>query len=144
MGKYDCLKLSNQICFPLYVCSKEINKRYAPLLKDLDLTYTQYITMMVMWEKETIDMRTLEKMLYLDSGTLTPVLKKLESKEYITKTRSKEDNRNMIISITQNGLELKNTALKVPKKIGCNICLDENEALQLYTLLYKIISNFNE
>ncbi len=144
MEKYDCLKLSNQICFPLYVCSKEINKRYAPLLKDLDLTYTQYITMMVMWEKETIDMRTLEKMLYLDSGTLTPVLKKLESKEYITKTRSKEDNRNMIISITQNGLELKNTALKVPEKIGCNICLDENEALQLYTLLYKIISNFNE
>ncbi|MBQ7425617.1 MAG: MarR family transcriptional regulator, partial [Lachnospiraceae bacterium] len=89
--KYESLKLGNQLCFPLYACSKEIIRRYKPFLDDIDLTYTQYITMMVLWEKKTVNVKTLGECLYLDSGTLTPVLKKLEFKGYITRVRSSED-----------------------------------------------------
>ena len=110
----DSLKLENQLCFPLYVCSKEIIRRYKPILDKLDLTYTQYITMMVLWEHDTINVKTLGKMLYLDSGTLTPLLKKLESKEYITRTRNNNDERNLNISITDKGKDLKEKALIVP------------------------------
>lgn len=144
MNNYDCLKLSNQLCFPLYVCSKEINKKYAPHLAKLDLTYTQYITMLVMWEKEKLDMRELERILYLDSGTLTPVLNKLESKGYIEKNRSNIDNRNIIIEITENGKELKDKAKEIPGLVGSCVCLSEDEAVQLYSLLHKIINNLNE
>ena len=90
-NKYDCLKLENQLCFPLYACSKEVIRRYKPYLDKLDLTYTQYITMMVMWEKKEVTVKELGRCLYLDSGTLTPVLKKLEEKKYVVRNRSKED-----------------------------------------------------
>ena len=84
-NKYDCLKLENQLCFPLYVCSKEVIRKYKPYLDELDLTYTQYITMMVMWDKKELTVKELGSCLYLDSGTLTPVLKKLEEKNYIVR-----------------------------------------------------------
>ena len=96
MDKYEVLKLENQICFPLYACSKEIVKRYTPFLEEIDLTYTQYITMMVLWEKEELNVKELGSILYLDSGTLTPLLKKLEAKGYISRNRCKEDERNLI------------------------------------------------
>ena len=143
MKEFDCLKLSNQLCFPLYVCSKEINKKYVPYLTALDLTYTQYITMLVMWENETIDMRELEKILFLDSGTLTPVLKKLENKNYITKKRSSLDNRNINVELTDEGRKLKDKAINIPGLVSNCICLNEDEAIQLYTLCKKIISNIN-
>ena len=95
--KYESLKLSNQLCFPLYACSKEIIRKYKPYLDDIDLTYTQYIAMMVLWEKKTVNVKLLGECLYLDSGTLTPVLKKLESKGYITRERSSEDERNLVV-----------------------------------------------
>ena len=101
--KYDCLKLENQLCFPLYACSKEIIRRYKPFLDELDLTYTQYLAMMVMWDRGEMNVKHLGECLYLDSGTLTPVLKKLESKGYVIRSRSREDERNLIVTITDKG-----------------------------------------
>ncbi|MBQ6566391.1 MAG: MarR family transcriptional regulator, partial [Treponema sp.] len=112
-GEYDGLLLSNQLCFPLYACSKEIVRRYKPMLDELDLTYTQYITMMVMWEKETVNVKELGERLFLDSGTLTPLLKKLETKGYISRERSEEDERNLIVRITRKGMALRDWAKSV-------------------------------
>ena len=134
--EYDCLKLENQLCFPLYVCSKEIVRRYKPFLDELDLTYTQYITMMVLWEINNINVKDLGNKLFLDSGTLTPLLKKLESKGYIIRNRDSNDERNVLISITKKGIELKDKALNIPQKVGKCINLDENEVKLLYKILY--------
>ena len=138
---YDCLKIENQLCFPLYACSKEIIRKYKPYLDDIDLTYTQYITMMVLWEKNTVNVKTLGECLYLDSGTLTPVLKKLESKGYITRVRSSEDERNLVVSITDEGMALRDKALSIPDAMGSCVQLTAEEAGVLYKLLYKIIGN---
>ena len=140
--KFDCLKLENQLCFPLYACSKEIVRRYKPYLDELELTYTQYIAMMVLWEKKEMNVKELGKCLYLDSGTLTPVLKKLESKGYIQRARAKEDERNLIVSITEEGEALRTRALDVPAKIGRCVRLEPAEAMQLYQILYKILNHF--
>jgi DNA-binding MarR family transcriptional regulator len=144
VDKYESLKLCNQVCFPLYACSKEIIRKYKPFLDEIDLTYTQYITMMVMWEKKTVNVKTLGESLYLDSGTLTPVLKKLESKGYIERHRSKEDERNLLIRITKEGEELKKQAQTVPERMGKCIDLSDAEAKELYTLLYKVLTKFHE
>ena len=143
MEEYDCLKLENQICFPLYACSKEIIRKYKPLLDKYNLTYTQYITMLVLWEKKQINVKELGELLYLDSGTLTPLLRKLESKGYIVRKRSKKDERNLIISISKNGEELKKKIVEVPEKIGNCVNLSLDEAKELYKILYKIL-NSNE
>ena len=143
MDKYDCLKLENQLCFPLYACAKEIVKMYKPFLDEYDLTYTQYITLMVLWEHHEMNVKELGKYLYLDSGTLTPVLKKLESKGYIERKRSKTDERNLCIRITENGNELKKQAVEIPKKVGKCVKLKEDEAKQLYSLLYQLLHTIN-
>lgn len=140
--KYDVLKLENQLCFPLYVCSKEIVKRYKPFLDEIDLTYTQYITMMVMWEKKEINVKELGKYLFLDSGTLTPVLKKLEQKAYITRKRSDSDERVLKVTITAEGEKLKEKALEIPAKISQCTYLEPEEAIQLYTILKKLLGSF--
>lgn len=137
--KFDVLKLDNQICFPLYACAKEIVNKYKPYLDEIDLTYTQYLTMMVMWEQKEINVKTLGEYLYLDSGTLTPVLKKLESKAYISRKRSKEDERNLIITITDKGEDLKEKAYLIPEKIGGCIDISMEEAAVLYKTLYKVL-----
>ena len=139
--KYDYLKLGNHLCFPLYACSKEIIRKYKPFLDELDLTYTQYITMMVMWEKKSVNVKMLGECLFLDSGTLTPVLKKLESKGYITRERSEKDERNLVVSITDSGMKLRDKAVTIPSKVGSCVKLTEEEAKVLYNLLHKIISN---
>ena len=139
--KYEALKLGNQICFPLYACAKEIIRKYKPYLDDIDLTYTQYITMMVLWEKKSVNVKTLGECLYLDSGTLTPVLKKLESKGYITRERSNEDERNLVVTITKEGDELRDKAVDIPRNMGTCVKLSAEEAKTLYELLYKIIGN---
>ena len=141
MKKYDVLKLENQLCFPLYACAKEIVRRYKPFLDELDLTYTQYITMLVLWEKRQMNVRELGESLYLDSGTLTPVLKKLEAKGYVSRERSKEDERNLVITITSEGEKLKEKAVEVPAKMGKCIHLQPEEAKQLYGLLYQVLQN---
>ena len=124
MDEYNPLKLENQLCFPLYACSKEIIKLYKPFLEDLDLTYTQYITMMVMWEYKKITAHELGEKLYLDSGTLTPMLKKLEGKGYIERSRSKVDERNLDITITDLGMKLREKALNVPSSLSSCIPLE--------------------
>lgn len=141
---YDCLKLENQLCFPLYACSKEIVRRYTPLLEELDLTYTQYIVMMVLWDKQQINVKTLGEKLYLDSGTLTPLLKKLEYKKYITRTRNKDDERNLEIKITKSGMSLRDKAKNVPVELGKCVNLEPKEAKVLYETLYKILDHFKE
>ena len=140
---YDCLRLKNQLCFPLYACSKEIIRRYKPLLDKLDLTYTQYIAMMVLWEKERLHVGELGECLFLDSGTLTPLLKKLEQKGYITRCRSREDERAVEICITEEGKALQNEALSVPQAMGSCIQLSPEESKFLYEILYKILGSMS-
>ena len=111
--KYSCLRLENQLCFPLYVCSKEVIRKYKPFLDKLDLTYTQYIAMMVLWERRETNVKEMGECLFLDSGTLTPLLKKLEQKGYIERHRSKEDERNLMITITDEGMKLREEAVSV-------------------------------
>lgn len=139
--EFNPLKLENQICFPLYACAKEVVKRYKPYLDKLDLTYTQYITMMVMWEKKRVNVKELGDALYLDSGTLTPLLKKLEAKGFIIRERSKSDERNLIVSITEKGEALRSKAVDVPAKMGQCVTLTSEEAKTLYRLLYKLLGN---
>ena len=138
-SKYDCLKLKNQICFPLYACSKEIIRRYKPFLDKVDLTYTQYITMMALWENESMNVRELGSCLFLDSGTLTPLLKKLENRGYIKRSRSKEDERNLIVTLTDKGWELRENMLTIPESMASCVDLDQQEAADLYRLLYKVL-----
>lgn len=138
-SKYDSLKLENQLCFPLYAASREIIKEYRPFLEELNLTYTQYIAMMVMWQEEKINAKELGKKLFLDSGTLTPVLKSLEGKGFIRRFRSKEDERVLMVEITAEGEKLKEKAVSVPEKISGCVKLNAEEAMQLYQLLYKVL-----
>ena len=141
MDKYDSLKLKNQLCFPLYACSKEIIKNYKPYLDCIDLTYTQYIVMMVLWESKVINVKDLGEQLYLDSGTLTPLLKKLESKGYITRNRSDKDERNLMIKVTDKGMGLREEALSVPQEVSKCVKLTSEEASFLYKILYKMIGS---
>ena len=136
---YDSLKLENQICFPLYACSKEVVRKYKPFLDELDLTYTQYITMMVMWEHESMSVKDLGEKLYLDSGTLTPVLKTLEQKKFVSRQRSKDDERILVVTITEEGLALRDKALEIPIKMSGCVSLSQEEMIQLYNILYKML-----
>ena len=122
--KYDAIKLENQICFPLYACAKEIVRRYKPFLDELDLTYTQYITMMVLWEEKEMNVKELGKRLYLDSGTLTPVLKRLEQKGLVIRKRNSKDERVLMINITKEGEALKEQAVEIPYKMAGCVKLD--------------------
>lgn len=143
-SRYNALKLENQLCFPLYAASREVIKQYRPFLDDLGITYTQYVTLMVLWEQRQISVKELGQRLCLDSGTLTPVLKSLEAKQYITRTRSKEDERVLIAAITPEGEALQDRAVAVPEQVACRIRLDKDEALRLYQLLYKVLDGFKE
>lgn len=139
-SKYDALKLENQLCFPLYAAAREVVKRYRPYLDELDLTYTQYITMMVMWEKKSITVKALGEQLFLDSGTMTPVLKSLEAKGYVVRKRSAADERSVSVSVTESGEALKEKAVDVPARVAGCVGLGPDEAMQLYRLLYKVLN----
>ena len=141
---YDALKLDNQLCFPLYACSREITKLYHPYLTKLDLTYTQYITMMLLWEFDTMTAKELGKRLYLDSGPLTPVLRSLEEKGFVHRRRSSEDERVLIVKLTEKGAELREDALAVPYQVVHCVNFSEEEAIQLQQLLYKLLSALPE
>lgn len=135
------LKLENQLCFPLYASAKEVVKRYKPYLDEIGLTYTQYIAMMVLWEHETINVKKLGEYLYLDSGTLTPLLKRLESAGFIERNRDSNDERNVIIKLTPAGEALKVPASLIPEKIKQCLPITEEEAITLYRLLYKLLGS---
>ena len=132
-------KLKDQLCFPLYACSRELIKNYKPLLDQLDLTYTQYITMMVLWEHQNLTVKELGAELYLDSGTLTPLLKKLEEKGFVNRKRSALDERNLIVSLTPAGQKMQKEAASIPAEVTKNLNLTKEEADTLYHLLYKLL-----
>ena len=142
--RYEALRLDNQLCFPLYACAKEIVRRYKPFLDEIDLTYTQYIVMMVLWEEREINVKELGSRLYLDSGTLTPVLKRLEQKGLITRQRDDKDERVLIVSITKEGDELKDKAVEIPVKMAGCVSLEPQEAAELYRLLHKLLAGFEQ
>ncbi len=138
--KYELLKIENQLCFPLYAASRKIVNLYSPRLKPLGLTYTQYIVFLVLWEYAPIAVGELGKKLYLDNGTLTPLLKKLESDGYVMRSRSSEDERVVIISLTDKGMELKDKAVDVPVSMASCLTLNNESAKSLYDILYSILN----
>ncbi|MCM1299641.1 MAG: MarR family transcriptional regulator [Firmicutes bacterium] len=137
--EFDSLKLKNQLCFPLYACAKEIVRAYKPYLDALDLTYTQYITMMVMWEDKELTVKEVGKRLFLDSGTLTPLLKRLEEKGYVSRRRSQADERDLIVAVTEKGEALKEKASAVPMQLAACVKMDGESAQALYNLLYDLL-----
>lgn len=141
---YDNLKLENQLCFPLYACAKEVTRRYKPFLSEFDLTYTQYIVMMVLWERREVNVKELGDCLYLDSGTLTPLLKRLEQKGLLSRERSREDERSLIVRITEAGDQLREHAARIPGEMRGCIQLAPEEMRVLYTLLYKVLNSIEE
>jgi DNA-binding MarR family transcriptional regulator len=138
------LKLENQLCFPLYAVSKEITRRYAPFLEPLELTYTQYIVMLVLWEEKKCNVTELGKKIFLDSGTLTPLLKKLEAKGYVKRTREESDERCLSVSLTDEGEKLQTKAKNIPKSMASCVNLSPDEAKALYNTLYKILDSFKD
>lgn len=145
-SSYDLLKLDQQLCFSLYVCSKEIIKKYKPLLDPHGLTYTGYIILLALWEEDNINVKELGKRLYLDSGTLTPMLKKLESQDYIKRTRSLNDERNVYIELTEKGRELKKEAIHIPESLICTLSLESqysNNLLQGLHQMMRILDSEN-
>ena len=137
--KKDPLRLENQLCFPLYACARETIKLYKPYLDEMDLTYTQYIAMMVLWEKKAVTVKEMGAMLHLDSGTLTPLLKKMEAKGLLIRRRSTEDERSLIVSLTEEGEALRERAVDIPAKMSQCVNLEPEEARELYRLLYKLL-----
>ena len=135
----DRLRLDHQLCFPLYACARKVTGLYTPYFRKLDLTYTQYIIFLVLWEQDGISVSQLGEKLYLDSGTLTPVLKALEKKGYVSRRRSEEDERVLIVEITEDGEALKKQAVTVPQRISECISLEPQEAMELYRILYKLL-----
>ena len=131
MKPEDKLMLDNQLCFAVYVASKEIIKQYKPFLDPLGLTYTQYITLLALWEKSDISVKELGQRLFLDSGTLTPLLKKLEAMNLIERVRSSDDERLIIVSLTKKGLDLKKEVIDIPDKIICSTNLNIENAVSL-------------
>ena len=137
---YDALKLENQLCFPLYACAREVIRQYKPFLDALDLTYTQYIAMMALWEEGSMSVKELGEKLYLDSGTLTPLLKKLEARELITRERSAEDERRLIVRLTPAGEALRERAVEIPAKMASCLKLDPADAAELYRILHSMLA----
>lgn len=143
MNKYENIKLENQLCFSFYAISREIIKLYKPILDKFNLTYTQYITMLVIWEEEEINFKRLGEKLHLDSGTLTPVIKKLEAMELVTKYRTKEDDRVVVVKLTEKGKTLKDDIIGVPNEISCKIDIEKNQYLELKESLKAILEKLS-
>lgn len=139
MMKNDVLKLDNQLCFALYVSSKEVIKRYKNLLDPYGLTYTGYITLLALYEKDQVTIKELGNKLYLDSGTLTPLLKKLEAQKYIERQRSKADERQVYIKLTKEGIKLKESLVSVPEALLCTINADPADGKKLLDSLHELL-----
>ena len=135
----EMMKLDNQMCFPLYAAARKVTGLYTPWLKELGITYTQYITFLVLWEKDGLTVGEICERLMLDNGTVSPLLKKMESAGYITRTRSDEDDRVVVITLTEQGKEMQEKAKDIPEKVGGCIDLSPEKALKLYELLYELL-----
>ena len=140
----EALKLENQLCFPLYACARRVIGRYTPYLKPLNLTYTQYIVLLVLWEEKEATVRELCRKLYLDSGTLTPLLKKMEAQGYVVRRRNADDERVVTVQLTDAGEALKENAKEIPGKLSRCISLSEQEMISLYGILYKVLDQIGE
>ena len=136
----EALRLSNQLCFPLYAAARKVTGLYQPYLQPLGLTYTQYVTLLVLWEEDGQSVSALGERLFLDSGTLTPLLKKLEQRGLVRRERSREDERVVLVRLTDEGRALKEQAREIPMKVGGCIQLSPEEALSLYQTLYKLLN----
>ena len=143
-GRYEALRLRNQLCFPLYVCSRELTRRYQPMLEAINLTYTQYVVMMYFWEMGSASLKDVSRALLLDPSTLTPVLKKLEQKGFLSRARDPQDERSLVITLTEDGRRLQDEALSIPAKIGGCVGLTEDEAVQLGALIGKVLNNIEK
>ena len=139
---YELLKLDNQLCFALYACSREITKSYKPFLDELGITYTQYVTLLVLWEQDCITVKDLGTRLHLDSGTLTPLLKKLEAMHLLSRLRARQDERNVIVKLTKDGIALKDRAAAVPQKLLCSTGIDPKKAVKLREDLKELLRTF--
>ena len=142
--KYDykeAMKLSSQLCFPLYAAARNVTGLYTPLLKPLGLTYTQYIVLLVLWEKDGVSVTEIGEKLMLDNGTLSPLLKKLEQAGYVVRQRSREDERVVVVSLTDAGRALQEKAKDVPLQVAGCVALSPEKARTLYTLLYELLEN---
>lgn len=138
-SKSETLKLENQLCFPLYACARKVTNLYTPYLKDLGLTYTQYLVFLVLWDEGTMSVGDLCKKLYLDNGTITPLLKKMEKAGYVTRTRKQDDERVVMVSVTEDGLALREKALAIPDQVGNCLNMAKEEASSLYEILYRLL-----
>lgn len=137
----EVMKLDNQICFPLYAAARYVTGLYTPYLKELGLTYTQYITFLVLWEKDGVSVSEIGSRLMLDNGTLSPMLKKMEQAGYIDRKRSSDDDRVVIVSLTKKGRDLQEKAKDIPVKVGGCIDLPPEKAIQLHGLLHELLEN---
>lgn len=142
--EFNPLALENQLCFALYVCSKEIIRKYTPLLEPLGLTYTSYITLLSLWEEDNVTLKTLGEKIFLDSGTLTPLLKKMEGQGLLTRTRGGKDERTVYIKLTKEGLDLKKKCVNIPAQMACNNLLDLKDAQVLLKTLHTVMGKFSE
>jgi len=140
---YEMLKLDNQLCFALYACSREITKLYKPHLESLGLTYTQYITLLVLWEQDNIKIKQLGKILHLDSGTLTPLLNKLEKADIVTRIKDNNDERNVFVKLTVKGNEMKDKAKEIPAKVFCSKELSIDQAIDLREELKALLTRLD-
>ncbi|ULL13165.1 MarR family transcriptional regulator [Paenibacillus sp. H1-7] len=143
MDKDELLKLDNQLCFAVYACSREITKMYRPHLEELGLTYTQYVTLLVLWETDRVTVKELGSRLYLDSGTLTPLLKRLEQMQLIRRVRDSKDERNVLIELTEQGSQLKEQAYEIPRKVFCNMGLNTEELAEWREKLTGLLHNIH-
>jgi DNA-binding MarR family transcriptional regulator len=141
---YEALRLQNQVCFPLYACSKELTRRYGPYLKELGLTYTQYLAMMVLWERGSVSSREMAECLHLDFGTLTPVLRRLEQAGYLRRERAAEDERLLTLTLTESGGELRERAKDIPRAMAEILGLTPEEFAALYTITYKALRHMEQ
>lgn len=140
----DQLKLQNQLCFPIYTASRLVTQCYHPILKELELTYPQYLVMLVLWEKDEVNLSFLTEKLMLKTNTLTPLVKRMESMGLLTRERSAQDERNIIITLTEKGKQLKDKAVGIPQNLFNNIGISMEKAEQLYALLYEVIEQLED
>ena len=139
MEKYDALRLDHQLCFPLYAASRAVVKMYFPYLEKIGLTYTQYVAMMVFWEEQEVSAKHLGERLFLDSGTVTPLLKSLEAKGLVVRARSKEDERVLMVRVTEAGMALREQAVMIPESVASCMKLPAKDAQELYRILYEVL-----
>ena len=144
MDQYKTPQLGNQLCFPLYVIAKEITGLYRPLLEELDITYPQYLVMMVLWEHQRLTVNQIGEKLFLDSGTITPLLKRLEAKSYIVRQRKIEDERVVEISLTDEGERLQDKACLIPEKMNDRLDLPETDVQELKQAVSKLLDKINK